>query len=77
MPKKKNPAKALNKLILQFIKFPKTIDQFVKENPWLNEDEGFTKSALAVKRTIQEILLPLNIIMDVASQFDLDKEGED
>jgi len=77
MPKKKNPAKALNKLILQFIKFPKTIDQFVKENPWLNEDEGFTKSALAVKRTIQEILLPLNIIMDVASQFDLDKEEED
>ena len=66
---KKNPGKRLAKQINGVIKLPGVLDTFVKDHPWLNEDESFVKAALAVKRTIQELKLPLNLIVDVAQQF--------
>lgn len=66
---KKNPGKRLRKQVESVLRLPKILDTFVKEQPWLNEDESFVKSALAVKRTIQEMRLPLNLLIDVANQF--------
>jgi hypothetical protein len=66
---KKNPGKRLAKQINGVTKLPGVLDAFVKDHPWLNEDESFVKSCLAVKRTIQELKLPLNLIVDVAQQF--------
>jgi hypothetical protein len=72
----KNPGKALAKQINGVSKLPKILDSFVQNHPWLNEDESFVKSCLAVKRTIQELRLPLNLIVDVANQF-IEKDTED
>lgn len=74
MAKKGNPGARLAKLIVSVLRLPHTIDGMVKEYPWLNQDEGFVKAALAVKRTIQELRLPLNLITDVATQFDEKKD---
>lgn len=73
----KNPGKRLAKQLTGTLRLPNVLDTFVKEHPWLNEDESFVKSCLAVKRTIQELRLPMNIIMDVAQQFIEKDEGED
>ena len=73
----KNPGKALAKQLTGTLRLPSVLDNFVKGHPWLNEDESFVKSCLAVKRTIQELRLPLNVIMDVAQQFIEKDEGED
>ena len=76
--KKGSPGQRLNKVIVSVLRLPHTIDGFVKDNPWLNEDKAFVEAALAVKRTIQELRLPLNLITDVATQFDdKDKQEED
>jgi hypothetical protein len=72
----KNPGKTLAKQINGVSKLPKVLDAFVQNHPWLNEDASFVKSALAVKRTIQELRLPLNVIIDVANQF-IEKDTED
>ena len=73
---KKNPGKKLAKQIQGVVRLPSVLDAFVKEHPWLNEDESFVKSCLAVKRTIQELKLPLNLITDVAQKF-MDDESEE
>ena len=73
----KNPGKRLAKQLTGTMRLPAVLDAFVKEHPWLNEDESFVKSCLAVKRTIQELRLPMNVIMDVAQQFIEKDEGED
>ena len=65
----KNPGKKLAKQINGVVKLPGVLDTFVKNHPWLNKDESFVKASLAVKRTIQELKLPLNLIIDVAQQF--------
>lgn len=73
---KKNPGKRLAKQIASVTKLPGVLDAFVKDHPWLNEDESFVKSCLAVKRTIQELKLPLNLIVDVAQRF-MEDDSED
>ena len=73
---KKNQGKRLAKQIQGVVNLPKVLDAFVVNHPWLNEDESFVKSALAVKRTIQELRLPLNVILDVANRF-IEKDEED
>jgi len=76
--KKGSAGQRLNKVIVSVLRLPHTIDGFVKDNPWLNKDRAFVEAALAVKRTIQELRLPLNLITDVATQFDdKDKQEED
>ena len=75
MAKKNKAGERLAKLIVSVLRLPHTLDGFVKQFPWLNEDEGFVKAALAVKRTIQELRLPLNLITDVATQFDEKKDA--
>jgi hypothetical protein len=80
MAKKKDPGKYLVKQIETVSRLPKVLDSFVTKHPFLNEDESFVKAALAVKRTLQELRLPLNLLTDVATQFmqdDEDKEEED
>ena len=72
----KNPGKRLAKQLTGTLRLPAILDDFVKNHPWLNEDESFVKSCLAVKRTIQELRLPMNVIMDVAQQF-VEKDTED
>lgn len=79
MAKKKDPGKHLVKQINTVRVLPKVLDKFVTQHPHLLSDEAYVKSALAVKRTIQELSLPLNLLTDVALQFskDDDEDKED
>lgn len=76
MAKKKDPGTYLVKQITAVTRLPKVLDHFVTKYPFLNEDEAFVKSALAVKRTIQELGVPLNLLIDVADKFSDKDEGD-
>jgi hypothetical protein len=69
----KRPGYKLAQHILSVIRLPRALDSFVKNNPWLHESESFVKASLAIKRTIQELNLPLNLVSDIATQCEEDR----
>jgi hypothetical protein len=66
---KKDPGKYLVKQITAVVRLPKVLDSFIAKHPFLNTDETFVKAALAVKRTIQELGIPINVLTDAAVRF--------
>jgi hypothetical protein len=73
---KKSTGEKLKEAVGRAMKIPDLVDQYVKEQPHLTQNEAFTEGALAMKELMATIRPLWTLLIDTTTLFDK-KQVED